>query len=60
VQVQKSNIAFMSVNVPAGVSIVEWKYSPNKVYIGMILSAVSLVALVFYFVFKKKQNNIYE
>lgn len=53
-QIQKSNIAFMSVNIPAGTSIVEWKYSPNKVYVGMILSALSLIAVVFYFVFKRK------
>jgi hypothetical protein len=59
-KVQKSNIDFMSVPVPAGASIVEWKYSPNKVYLGMILSAVSLIAVVFYFVFKRKRNHIYE
>lgn len=60
VDIQKSNIAFMSVNISAGTSLIEWKYSPKKVYIGMILSALSLIVIVFYFVFKKKRNGIYE
>jgi hypothetical protein len=60
VPIQKSNIAFMSVNIPEGVSMVEWNYSPNKVYIGMVLSALSLIAVVFYFLFKRTRNTIYE
>jgi len=59
-QIQKSNIAFMSVTIPPGPSMVEWKYSPNKVYVGIILSTLSLIAVVFYFVFKRKRNPIYE
>jgi hypothetical protein len=60
VQILKSNIAFMSVNIPAGPSLIEWKYSPKKVYIGMILSALSLLAIVFYFAFKKKQERTHD
>lgn len=55
--ISKSNIAFMNVNIPAGASVVEWKYRPKNVYIGMVLSAVSLLAVVFYFVFKRKWNR---
>jgi uncharacterized membrane protein YfhO len=60
VAVQKSNIAFMSVNLPAGQSLIEWKYQPKEVYAAMILSALSLVAVLFYFVFKRRQERIYE
>lgn len=59
-EIRKSNIAFMSVNVPAGTSFVEWKYQPKKVYVGMILSLLSLLAVVFYFVFKRKPDKIYD
>jgi hypothetical protein len=53
-KIQKSNVAFMSVNIPAGTSIIEWKYSPKKAYAGIILSTLSLLAIVFYFIFKRK------
>jgi hypothetical protein len=55
--IQKSNNAFMSVNIPGGISKVEWKYSPKKVYTAMILSALSLLAVFFYFLFKRKKRQ---
>jgi len=56
VSVHRSNMAFMRVNVPAGVSSIEWEYRPQKVYLSMILSALSIVTLVFYFLIKRKQR----
>jgi uncharacterized membrane protein YfhO len=58
-EIIKSNIAFMSVNIPPGTSIIEWNYSPKKVFAAMILSALSLIAVVFYFVFKRKRQKNY-
>jgi hypothetical protein len=58
-QISKSNIAFMSVPIPPGTSIIEWKYSPKKVFAAMILSALSLLTIVFYFVFERKRQKIY-
>jgi hypothetical protein len=59
-KIRKSNIAFMSLSVPAGTSFVEWEYQPKMVYMGMILSLLSLLAVVFYFVFKRKPDKIYD
>jgi uncharacterized membrane protein YfhO len=59
VKILKSNIAFMSVDIPEGTSLVEWKYSPQKVYGGILLSSLSLLAVVFYFAFKRKLNRRY-
>ena len=56
-EIQKSNIAFMCVNIPPGTSVVEWNYSPRQVYRAMILSVLSLLTVVFYFVFKRKRNG---
>jgi uncharacterized membrane protein YfhO len=58
VQIQKSNIAFMSVRIPAGTSSVEWEYRPGKVYIGIILSALSLLFTILYFIVKRKKEKI--
>lgn len=60
IEIAKSNIAFMRVNIPAGTSIIEWEYSPKKVFVAMILSALSLLAVVFYFVFERKRQKTYE
>jgi hypothetical protein len=58
--IQKSNIAFMSVHVPAGTSSIEWKYRPNKVYIAMIVSILSLLGIASYFLIKRQQKRVYE
>jgi len=58
--IHKSNIAFMSVNIPAGKSTIEWKYHPVNVYIAMIVSIVSLLTVLFYFVFERKRLRTYE
>ena len=60
VEIQKSNIAFMSVNIPAGTSLVQWKYKPYKVYIAMMLAVLSVLMVAFYFALRKKQDRIYE
>jgi hypothetical protein len=60
VDIKKSNIAFMSVNMPAGTSIVEWEYRPKKIYAAMVISMVSLMMIVFYFMFIRKNNTVYE
>lgn len=58
--IKKTNLAFMGVNIPAGTSIVEWKYKPKKVYAGMIVSALSLLTIFFYFLSKRKSKKIHE
>jgi hypothetical protein len=60
VDIKKSNIAFMSVNMPAGTSIVEWEYRPKKIYVAMMVSVLSLMMIVFYFMFIRKNDTVYE
>lgn len=56
-KIKKSNIAFMSTQLPAGTSLVEWKYQPGKVYIGMIISILTVFAILFYFIIKRKAGQ---
>ena len=48
--IQKANIAFMSIDVSAGNHRVEWKYKPSRVCVAIIVSIVSLLLILFYFV----------
>ena len=57
---QKANLAFMRIDVPAGHSVVEWKYRPFKVYIGMIISSLCLMAVLLYFVIRRKTKTGHE
>lgn len=51
VKIEKANIAFMKVNVPAGNTVVRFEYKPKKIiYITMYISAILLLALVIYLV----------
>lgn len=54
-EIRKSNIAFMNVPIPAGNSILEWKYRPQKVYIATVLSAISILFVLFYFLIINKK-----
>jgi hypothetical protein len=57
VPIQKSNIAFMKVAIPKGVSTIEFSYRPKTVYLAMAIAICSLLAAILYFVFNKKKAN---
>jgi hypothetical protein len=51
VKIEKANIAFMKVHVPAGNTIVKFEYKPKKIiYITMYISAILLLSIVIYLV----------
>jgi uncharacterized membrane protein YfhO len=58
VTIEKSNIAFMSVKIPAGNSLIEWEYKPKKVYAGIVLSALTLLSILLYFLIKRKAKQL--
>jgi hypothetical protein len=59
VPITKANLAFMSILVPAGDHVVQWEYKPVNVNTAIIVSLVSLLIILFYFVLtsiRKKQT----
>jgi len=60
-EIRKSNIAFMKVQLPAtsGSLIIKWNYRPKNVYSGIIISLVTLLAIILYFVFRRKLKTKY-
>jgi hypothetical protein len=44
-RVRRANVAFMAVRVPAGRHVVELAYRPRSLYLGLVLSALALVAI---------------
>jgi hypothetical protein len=55
VEIRKANMAFMSVDVPEGHSVVEFRYRPQKVIAAMIVSGITILALLCYFVLRKRK-----
>lgn len=54
--VTKSNMAFMSVGIPQGVSYVEFSYRPVAVYRAIVLSGITILGLLCYFVLRKRKK----
>lgn len=54
--IAKSNIAFMSVSVPEGHSVVEFSYRPANVYRAMMVSGLVILVLLYYFVLRKRNR----
>jgi hypothetical protein len=49
-EIVKANIGFMAVKVPAGVSEISFSYTTPYLYLGIFISAVSLVVLIIYII----------
>ncbi len=58
VKIERANIGFMAVPVGSGESEIEFRYTPPGLYAGIVISAVSVLALALYLVlsasYKKK------
>lgn len=50
VEIVKANIGFMAVKVPAGVSEISFSYTTPYLYLGIFISAISLVVLIIYII----------
>lgn len=61
VPISKANIAFMSIDVPAGDHEIQWEYKPVIVNRAIIISLVSLLLILFYFVIIRiRKNKLHE
>ena len=58
VKIFRANYAFRAVRVPAGQSIVEWKYDPILFRIGSMISLATALALGLYFVGRKRWGAV--
>jgi hypothetical protein len=54
--ITKSNMAFMSISVPQGRSVVEFSYRPVAVYRAMMVSGLVILVLLYYFVLRKRNS----
>ncbi|MDB5252023.1 MAG: hypothetical protein JWP27_1192, partial [Flaviaesturariibacter sp.] len=55
VPIRTTNLAFMSVRVPAGVHVVEWRYRPRAVMASIPVSIAVLVLSLFLLVRKRRR-----
>lgn len=57
-ELYRTNYAFRGVQVPAGAHNVRFEFRPRTFYLGLTISALSLLALVLLIVFSRKFNEI--
>ncbi|WP_308642530.1 YfhO family protein [Paenibacillus nuruki] len=57
IQAIKANIGFMALPLPAGKYELEMKYTPPYLYLGLFITAVSIMIILFIYFMKKMKNK---
>ena len=57
VNINKSFDSLMSINLEKGNHVIELKFEPNGLKLGIIISSISVITTIIFYLYDKKQNS---